>query len=417
MKNMHSKRVLLLLGLIAAVSVAGCGNQAEDSSDAELTTSAPEASADEDAVIAEEETSSQAEASLDPITPSDYLIEDVSDYVTLGEITGIPVTQYTYEITDDMVQERVDLEVSAYDEEIEVDRASQEGDVVYIDLTSAVAGDAESEYAESTYITLGDEEYGADFDQELLGASAGDTLEFSITFGDDIWMEDWMGQTVDFTVDVTSVCEIQSPEYNDTFVSENTEYSTTEEFESALRDTLADEYAETSLMDTVESLFQTVESEAVFSGYPQELYDLCKEETLSFYAAFAGTSDEQEIYDLFGLTEDDMDAEVLTTVNRRLIVSSICEQAGLEVTEEEYISYVTDYAEYYGYDSAADFEADNTRETLVWSLYETKAGDYLYENADITEEPYSEDEDLSLEDFEIELEAEEDTETAATEGM
>ena len=415
MKNMHSKRVLLLLGLIAAVSVAGCGNQAEDSSDAELTTSAPEASADEDAVIAEEETSSQAEASLDPITPSDYLIEDVSDYVTLGEITGIPVTQYTYEITDDMVQERVDLEVSAYDEEIEVDRASQEGDVVYIDLTSAVAGDAESEYAESTYITLGDEEYGADFDQELLGASAGDTLEFSITFGDDIWMEDWMGQTVDFTVDVTSVCEIQSPEYNDTFVSENTEYSTTEEFESALRDTLADEYAETSLMDTVESLFQTVESEAVFSGYPQELYDLCKEETLSFYAAFAGTSDEQEIYDLFGLTEDDMDAEVLTTVNRRLIVSSICEQAGLEVTEEEYISYVTDYAEYYGYDSAADFEADNTRETLVWSRYETKAGDYLYENADITEEPYSEDEDLSLEDFEIELEAEEDTETAATE--
>lgn len=417
MKNMHSKRVLLLLGLIAAVSVAGCGNQAEDSSDAELTTSAPEASADEDAVIAEEETSSQAEASLDPITPSDYLIEDVSDYVTLGEITGIPVTQYTYEITDDMVQERVDLEVSAYDEEIEVDRASQEGDVVYIDLTSAVAGDAESEYAESTYITLGDEEYGADFDQELLGASAGDTLEFSITFGDDIWMEDWMGQTVDFTVDVTSVCEIQSPEYNDTFVSENTEYSTTEEFESALRDTLADEYAETSLMDTVESLFQTVESEAVFSGYPQELYDLCKEETLSFYAAFAGTSDEQEIYDLFGLTEDDMDAEVLTTVNRRLIVSSICEQAGLEVTEEEYISYVTDYAEYYGYDSAADFEADNTRETLVWSLYETKAGDYLYENADITEEPYMEEEDLSLEDFEIELEAEEDTETAATEGM
>lgn len=415
MKNMHSKRVLLLLGLIAAVSVAGCGNQAEDSSDAELTTSAPEASADEDAVIAEEETSSQAEASLDPITPSDYLIEDVSDYVTLGEITGIPVTQYTYEITDDMVQERVDLEVSAYDEEIEVDRASQEGDVVYIDLTSAVAGDAESEYAESTYITLGDEEYGADFDQELLGASAGDTLEFSITFGDDIWMEDWMGQTVDFTVDVTSVCEIQSPEYNDTFVSENTEYSTTEEFESALRDTLADEYAETSLMDTVESLFQAVESEAVFAGYPQELYDLCKEETLSFYAAFAGTSDEQEIYDLFGLTEDDMDAEVLTTVNRRLIVSSICEQAGLEVTEEEYISYVTDYAEYYGYDSAADFEADNTRETLVWSLYETKAGDYLYENADITEEPYSEDEDLSLEDFEIELEAEEDTETAATE--
>lgn len=411
MKNLHSKRIFLLLGLIAAVSAAGCGNQKDDSPETELSTSAPETDGDD---ILVEEDASLTDTSLDPITPSDYLIKDVSDYVTLGELTGIPVTQYTYEITDDMVAERVDLEVSAYDEEVDVDRTSQEGDVIYLDLTSTIGGDPDSEYEESTYLTLGDEEYGADFDQELLGASAGDTLEFSITFGDDIWMEEWMDQTVDFNVTVTSVCEIQSPEYNDTFVSENTDYTTVDEFEAAVRDTLEAEYAETSSMDAVESLFQTVEEGAVFSGYPQELYDLCKEETLSFYALFAGTSDEQEIYDAFGLTEEDIDADVLITVNRRLIVSSICEQAGLELTEEEYNSYVLDSAEYYGYETAADFEADNSRETLVWSLYETKAGDYLYENAEVTEEPYTE-EDFSLDDFEIELETEEAGTEAAEE--
>ena len=155
--------------------------------------------------IAEEETAAQTEAQLDPITPSDYLVKDIDDYVTLGEISGLPVTQYTYEITDEMVQERIDMELSMYSQETEVDRKSQAGDVVYADITSTIQGDPDSEYTESTYITLGDEEYGADFDKELTGVSSGDKLSFSVSFDEDIWMEEWINQTVDFDVTVTNI--------------------------------------------------------------------------------------------------------------------------------------------------------------------------------------------------------------------
>lgn len=410
---MKKKSLLVLLGLAAAVVVSGCGNKTEKKKETEFTTEAPAATAEEDVI---EETSAETEAVLDPITPSDYLVENIDDYVTLGEVSGLPVTQYKYEVTDDMIAERIEMEVSAYSEETEVDRESKDGDIIYADITSTVQGDDDSEYTESTYITLGDEEYGAEFDEKMTGVSAGDTQEFSITFDDDIWMEEWMGQTVDFKVAVTSVCEVETPEYNDDFVAENTDYKTTEEYEAFLREEIEAENAQTSYTDAVEELYLAAENNAVFSGYPQELYDLCKEEVLSFYRTFADTTDESEIYEMFGLTEEDIETEILAMVNRRLIASAICEKNDLEVTEDEYTAYVSEYSAYYGYDDAVQFEKDNSRPTLVWSLFESKAGDYLYKNAKITEETYVPEEfdDLGIDEIDITQidPAEEDSEVA-----
>jgi trigger factor len=413
---MNRKKIIALLGLTVVIAVAGCGKKETDTSSTTAETSAvsEETSAAEEAADDEAdddaETEEDSSADLDPITPSDYLIENVSDYVTPGELKGLEVTQYTYEVTDDFVQEQIDENLSAAADEIEVDRASQTGDIVYVDLTSSIQGEEDSESVESTYFMLGDEEYGEAFDEQLTGVSTGDTVTFSVTFDEDIWIDEWIDQTVDFTAEITSVCEQTIPEYNDDFVAEYTDYSTTAEYEAALRESLTSEMEESSRYDAIESLFDSAVEASVFSGYPQELYDSCKEELLEFYSIFTGTTDENDIYELFGITEDDMDEEVLDSVNRRLLISAICEENGLEVTEEEYIQYVTEYAESYGYDSAADFEEDNSREALVWSLYETKAGDYLYENATITEEAGDIDEEYDLdfdeEDVDFETEAE-----------
>jgi trigger factor len=416
---MNRKKLLALLGLTVVLAATGCGKKesettsttAETKQTTETAVSDDASAADEDAL---EETEALTEESLDPITPSDYLIADISDYVTPGELKGIQVTQYTYDVTDDMVQEQIDADLSSVSDETEVERASQSGDVVYVELTSSISGVDDSESSESTYFTIGDEEYGEAFDEKLTGVSAGDTLTFSLTFDDDIWIDEWVDQTVDFTAEITSVCEIETPEYNDDFVQTYTDYSSTDEYEAALRETLAAEAEESSRYDAVESLFDSAVDASVFAGYPQELYDSSKEELLSFYSMFTGTTDEEDIYEIFDITADDIDEEVLATVNRRLLISAICEENGLDVTEDEYVQYVTEYAENYGYDSVVEFEEDNSRESLVWSLFEEKAGNYLYENADITTEvgdtDYDEDEDIELDMDETELDSEAEAE-------
>ena len=77
------------------------------------------------------------------------------------------------------------------------------------------------------------------------------------------------------------------------------------------------------------------------------------------------------------------------------------------------MDYVNEYADYYG-ETASDFEALYTRETLVNALYESKVTDLLLEKANVTEAPYTEDEyeedeemDETLDDMEIVEEGEE----------
>lgn len=402
---MNKKRVLLLLGLAAAIGMTGCGNSEKKTEETEFSTSAPEETAEEDLDTAElMEESSETEKAIEPITPSDYLPSKIADYVTLGDLSDLQATEYTYEVTDDMIQAQIDEELDFNSEEVETDRASKDGDVIYLDLTSTVNGE---ETTESTYFYLGNQEYGAEFDEQLIGLLAGDTMEFSITFGDDIWIEEWINQTVDFKAEITSVCELTTPEYNDAFAAEYTDFATTAEYEAYLKESLEEEYADLGYSDTIETLFDQAVEQTVISGYPEEFYNSCRDELLATYFAFTGSDDVNDVYELFGLTEESLDAEIMNSVNRRLLISAICQEQNLEVTEEDYLECLNDYTEYYGYDSAAAFEEDYSRESLVWFLYESKAAEYLYEHAEITQVPY-EEEELSDEDLEDEIFSEEE---------
>lgn len=382
---MFNRKLFLLLALTAAVTMAGCGKKDDNKTDA------PDQAAVEDAG---DEEMSEDEDALDPITPSDYLVKNVSDYITLGSLDDLTATQTTYEVTDEMVQERIQDELYTYSEEKEVEKAA-EGNIVYADVTFTVqgaenaeeeSGDEDSDNTESTYFTIGDEDYGEEFDQKLIGVSAGDELNFSITYGDDddTWYEEWINHTVDFEVSVTGVYETVVPEYDDAFVTENTDFDTKEDYEAYIRETIQSEYDEEGYSETVNTLFESAMDECSYNGYPKDLYSACESEVLSYYGQFIGETDPDAIKEALDLSDDDLKEEVLDTVNRRLLITAICEDQSLELTEDEYVEWVTEDAEAYGFTSASEFEAVSGREQIVWSLYENMVAEYLYDRAEIT---------------------------------
>lgn len=378
-------------------------------------TEAETASADD--TEAETDAETDADASLAPITPSDYLIADASEYVTLGDYDAIPLEQTVYEITDDMVQSRIEEELELYGEEKEQDRPIQEGDIVYANVSYTPQSTSETTTDEEFYTTVGYEEYGAEFDQNLIGASAGDTLDFSVSYTEDDMMLDWAGDTVDFKVEISSVCTLELPVFDDTFVQENYGYNSTADYESAVREILSAEYEENSYSEAAENLLMAAIDLTTFSGYPQELFDSCKEEMLNFYTAFIDGDTEQDVYDTFGITKEDFDAEILSTVNRRLLISAYCQENDITVTQDEYFGYVEQFASYFGESDVVSFEENYTRESLVESLYESKVASVLYEKADITEvtyDPAAEDEfpDAEIIGDEDDIEFVEDPENA-----
>ena len=405
----------------AQESTADSGDSA-DAADEDLTVSDPDEDGEkvdpefsqdieENEVIDADDT--DEDVALDPITPSDYLIQNVSDYVKLGEYDGIEVKKYTYEITDEMVQDEIQEELENSSEEEATNAPSEEGNTVYMNLTATVEGEDASE-PEETFITLGQEEYGAEFDQKLTGVSEGDKLDFTVTYGDDTWQEDWQGKTVDFSVEVTDVTTSNTPEYNDDYVKNYTGYDTKEEYEASVREYLEQTYEEQSVYDETEALLEACLERTEFTGeYPDELFDACKEEALSSYAMFVDEGgDVNDVLDMFGISQEDIDAEARNLAQRRLFISAYAQENNIEVTEDEYVDFVKEYADYYG-ESAADFESQYTRETLVNAIYESKVTDALLETANVTETPYTEedaeaeDED-SLDDMEIVEEGEEE---------
>lgn len=427
------KKRYVLAALAAMTVLAGCGdnsskqestdNTATESTDEDLTVADPDENGEEldpefsqdvenneviDADDAEEE------VALDPITPSDYLVQNASDYVTMGDYDGVEVTKYTYEITDDMVQEEIQEELADASEEESTDAPSEDGNIVYMTLTATVEG----EYAddpEETFITLGQEEFGAEFDEKMTGVSTGDKLDFTITYDDDTWQENWQGKTVDFSVEVTDVTTSNTPEYTDDYVKDYTGYDTKEEYEAAVKEYLEQSYEEQSTYDEAEELINACIEKTDFTGeYPDDLFASCKEEALSGYSMFVDEGgDVSDVLDMFGVTDSDIEEEAKNLVNRRLFISAYAQANNVEVTEDEYVDYVNEYADYYG-ETASDFEALYTRETLVNALYESKVTDLLLEKANVTEAPYTEDEyeedeemDETLDDMEIVEEGEE----------
>lgn len=384
---MSKKYLLFLSGIIAAVTLSGCGQKEEPEAPASTESSV---SGENAATENETETPATAEA-LASITPSEYLVKNASNYVTLGNLENLEVTQYVYDITDELIQERIQSDLADASEEVEVDRAAAEGDVVYADVTSTIHGEPDTTSTESTYVTLGDAEYSEDFDNQIIGAKVNDLLTFTCSFDNDAFIDEWANKAVDFEVKITSVCEMQAPEYNDAYIKEFTDYASMREYEEAMRELLTEEYEESGYSDTIEALFQAAIDASTFSGYPDELYEACKEEVLSLYGSFLGTTDEQEIYEAFDLSPDDVETEVLSMVNRRLIVSAVCTDQKIEITEEDYNAFVTENAEAFGYESAVQFEEENTRSSLVWSLYENEVASMLYDSAKITPVPYEEE--------------------------
>ena len=429
------KKRYVLAALAAMTVLAGCGDNSskQDTTDSSATESTaddatvsdpdldgeevnPEFSQDVDnneVIDADDDTE---EAALDPITPSDYLVENASDYVTLGDYDGVEVTKYTYEITDDMVQDEIQEEIADASDEESTDAPSKDGDVVYMNLTATVEGEDAAD-PEETFITLGQEEFGAEFDEKLTGVSTGDKLDFTVTFDDDTWQEDWQGKTVDFSVEVTDVTAANTPEYDEDYVKDYTGYDTKEEYEASIKEYLEQSYEEQSVYDETEELISACLARTEFTGeYPEDLFNACKEEALSGYSMFVDEGgDVNDVLDMFGVTEEDIEEEAKELVNRRLFISAYAQANNIEVTEDEYVDYVNEYADYYG-ESAVDFETLYTRETLVNALYETKVTDMLLEKAKVTETPFTaedydeEEDDGTLDDMEIVEEGEEGVE-------
>lgn len=378
---MKMKSLLLLTGLTAAFLATGCGKQQPQAPD--TTEAAVEAAA--------------------PITG--YLVKDASKYVTLGTYIGMDVEKPVYEVSEEEIGYEVEYRLSEHAVPKEVDRSSDLGDTITADITATLEGESEAALDETDYsITLGDAEFGEEFDQKLTGVKKGAEQSFTCTLDESAWYEEWIGKTMNFTVTVKKIEETIRPEYTEEFVQATLGYDSKEAFEQSLKESLEANYLEQSSLETRNNALAAAMEASTFNGYPEDLYQsstqFVKEQYESQAELYGMTTD--ELYEAYGMTEEDLELEILDDVNLRLFISALCTKENLAITEEEYTRFIEEQYALYGYESTADFEETFGKDYIVWALYEQKAGDFLVEKANLFETSLNSYEDLGFEEEDIE---------------
>lgn len=163
---------------------------------------------------------------------------EVRPQITVPGYAGLRIELPSPTATEEEVEEAVTAERRRYGSLVDVDRPAARGDYVVLDLEVTRDGEEVAGLNTTDWsYEVGQGWVAEEFDDELIGASAGDTLEFTATpKGTD--------QEAEFVVTVSRVQELVLPEVDDDWVAENfAEFETVE----AWRESIAERISEMKL--------------------------------------------------------------------------------------------------------------------------------------------------------------------------
>lgn len=136
----------------------------------------------------------------------------------LKPLDKLKVERPEVEITEadvDAMVEKVRLQRATWEP---VERAARDGDQLTVDFEGKKDGEVfAGGTGKQVPVVLGSGRFLAGFEQQLVGASAGDTREFDLDFPSDYPNKQLAGQTAQFTVQVTQVAEQKLPDLDEAF--------------------------------------------------------------------------------------------------------------------------------------------------------------------------------------------------------
>lgn len=139
--------------------------------------------------------------------------------ITLADLSGVTLSLPTATVTDADVEKMLDRMRRQRAEWPEVARPAARDDRVMIDFVGTIDGEAfEGGTAQDVPIVLGSGTLIGDFEDQLLGASAGEERTVKVTFPADYPRDTLAGKDAQFAVTVKAVQEIALPEMNAEFV-------------------------------------------------------------------------------------------------------------------------------------------------------------------------------------------------------
>ena len=311
--------------------------------------------------------------------------------VTLGQYKGLSAPKRSVSVTDDDVEERVKRLADRNTRLVSVEREAQNGDTVVIDFEGFLNGEPfEGGKGENQNLELGSESFVPGFEEQLVGAKAGEERELNITFPDN-YAPELAGKDVVFKVTVHEVKEKDVPEIDDEFAKDVSEFDTMQELRDDLRRQITEERQSAADRDFEDELMTQV-ADGITVEVPDVLIERQAQqfvENLKRQVYQQGLSYEQYLK-ITGADEEklleDAKEPALRQVRMDLAVNAIIEQEHIEATDEDREAEYAKLAEQSGMDTESIKKYVN-QEQISNQVLTQKAIAIVTESATATEAP------------------------------
>lgn len=320
-----------------------------------------------------------------------YLMDiTYSKYVKVCDYKNVEASKVIYDVTDDEVQDAIDEDMYEYVTYDEItDRAAQEGDYANVTYTATIDGTENENYSgEGEDIVIGEGYIFPEVEEALIGMNTGDSKQVDATITEDYAYDDAdTGKKVTVDITLNEISVENTPEYNDDFVKENTDYDSTAEYEKAKKEELMQSKEGDYKQAAIQEIMQYLLDNSEFNGYPDELYKQCEENynNDNEYSAAMYGMELDEFEEMLGLDDETKKQDIENSVNSELIIGAIAQAEKITCSKKEIQQFAKDNYEDYGYDSADEFLKDYSDEEVGYQITYEKVTDFLYDHAKFTE--------------------------------
>lgn len=319
------------------------------------------------------------------VTVAVYPEVEVKDY------KGVNIDKIEAELTDEEVNKELEAMQKRNGRMVVVERPVADGDTVLLDYKGFVGGEQfEGGTAEKFPLKIGSGSFIPGFEDQLIGAEAGEDVEVKVTFPEEYHSESLAGKEAVFKCHVIEIKEEELPELDDEFAKDVSEFDTLEELKKDTADNLRkskEAQVENKMKDNVlEKVYNANEIDIPDVMVDDEINNMMNEfdqqlkaQGMDLQKYFTHLKKDSKEF------RDEIKGDAYKRVKTRMVVSAVAEAEKLEASDEDLEKEIELMAIQY------QMEADKIKEMLGMEnlgflkqdIKMRKAVDFMYENAEI----------------------------------
>ncbi len=318
--------------------------------------------------------------------------EVLPEFETPEDFSDIEVTRYKVKVPEKDLEEALENVAKQFREfeDKGEDAKAEKGDRLIVSFVGRINGEEfEGGSAQNVPVELGSGQFIPGFEDQLVGAKAGEERTVKVTFPEDYGVEKLAGKEAEFTVTVQSVQAPKEQAIDDEF-AKKLGLENLETLRERVREQLAAEYEQTAEAHVKQAVLDALDEKFDFP-VPEKLVEREFEQVwhaVQHQMQEAGTTFEDE-----GTTEEEARKEYREIAERRvrlgLVIGAIGRKAGVDVSDQELQQALIAKAQQYpGQEQQVIEFYQKTPEALIElraPIFESKVLDHILEKAKVEE--------------------------------